>query len=100
CSPETKRRDTIPARALGSLSNTHAGPRHTPYKRATPRGEATIPMHRGRAAFRYGVPNLFGSENDRLVGSTYRSGRSRHWVKSKNPAAPAVKREAEEDWGR
>src|SRR5262245_21621686 len=29
----------------------------------------------------------------------YRSGRSRHWVESKNPAAPAVKREAEEDWG-
>jgi hypothetical protein len=26
--------------------------------------------------------------------------RSRHWVKSKNPAAPVVKREAEEDWGR
>jgi hypothetical protein len=34
------------------------------------------------------------------LGSPYRSGRSRHWVKSKNPAAPAVKREAEEDWGR
>jgi hypothetical protein len=34
------------------------------------------------------------------VGSTYRSGRSRHCIKSKNPAAPAVKREAEEDWGR
>ena len=32
-------------------------------------------------------------------GSMYRSGRSRHWVKSKNPAAPAVKREAEEDCG-
>jgi hypothetical protein len=32
------------------------------------------------------------------LGSPYRSGRSRHWVKSKNPAAPAVKREAEEDW--
>jgi hypothetical protein len=32
--------------------------------------------------------------------SPYRSGRSRHWVKSKNPAAPAVKREAEEDWGK
>jgi len=32
--------------------------------------------------------------------SPYRSGRSRHWVKAKNPAAPAVKREAEEDWGR
>jgi hypothetical protein len=31
--------------------------------------------------------------------SRYRSGRSHHWVKCKNPAAPAVKREAEEDWG-
>jgi hypothetical protein len=57
-------------------------------------------MHRGRAAFRYGVPNLFGSKNDRLLGSAYRSGRSRHWIKSKNPTAPAVKREAEEDWTR
>jgi ATP-dependent DNA ligase len=33
------------------------------------------------------------------VGSLYRSGRSSHWVKVKNPKAPAVKREAEEDWG-
>jgi len=32
------------------------------------------------------------------LGSSYRSGRSRHWVKSKNPQHPAVKREAEEDW--
>jgi bifunctional non-homologous end joining protein LigD len=30
--------------------------------------------------------------------SPYNSGRSRHWIKSKNPNAPAVKREAEEDW--
>jgi ATP dependent DNA ligase domain len=28
----------------------------------------------------------------------YRSGRSPDWLKFKNPAAPAVKREAEEDW--
>jgi ATP-dependent DNA ligase len=28
-----------------------------------------------------------------------RSGRSAHWVKVKNPKAPALKREAEEDWG-
>jgi ATP-dependent DNA ligase len=34
------------------------------------------------------------------VGSPYRSGRSAHWVKVKNPKAPAVRREAEEDWGR
>jgi len=33
------------------------------------------------------------------LGSPYRSGRSKHWVKVKNPKAPAVKREAEEDWG-
>ena len=33
-------------------------------------------------------------------GSTYRSGRSPDWLKMKNPAAPAVNREAEEDWGR
>jgi ATP-dependent DNA ligase len=34
------------------------------------------------------------------LGSPYRSGRSAHWVKFKNPNAPAVKREAEEDWSR
>jgi ATP-dependent DNA ligase len=34
------------------------------------------------------------------LGSRYRSGRSTDWLKFKNPAAPAVKREAEEDWGR
>ena len=32
--------------------------------------------------------------------STYRSGRSPDWLKSKNPACEAVRREAEEDWGR
>jgi ATP-dependent DNA ligase len=34
------------------------------------------------------------------LGSLYRSGRSPHWVKVKNPKAPAVTREADEDWGR
>jgi bifunctional non-homologous end joining protein LigD len=34
------------------------------------------------------------------LGSTYRRGRSPLWLKIKNPNAPAVKREAEEDWGR
>ena len=32
--------------------------------------------------------------------SPYRSGRSPDWLKMKNPEAPAVRREAEEDWGR
>ena len=31
--------------------------------------------------------------------SFYSSGRSPHWIKTKNPDAPAVKREADEDWG-
>jgi bifunctional non-homologous end joining protein LigD len=34
------------------------------------------------------------------LGSRYRSERSPDWLKFKNPEAPAVKREAEEDWGR
>jgi ATP-dependent DNA ligase len=32
------------------------------------------------------------------LGSSYYSGRSRDWIKIKNPAALAVKREAEEEW--
>jgi bifunctional non-homologous end joining protein LigD len=34
------------------------------------------------------------------LGSIYRRGRSPLWLKVKNPKAPAMKREAEEDWGR
>jgi ATP-dependent DNA ligase len=34
------------------------------------------------------------------LGSRYVSGRSRDWLKFKNPDAPAVKREFEENWGR
>jgi hypothetical protein len=36
----------------------------------------------------------------RLGLSRYRPGRSPDWLKFKNPDAPAVKLEAEEDWGR
>ena len=42
---------------------------------------------------------LEGIASKRL-GSRYRSGRTTDWLKMKNPAAPAVTREAEEDWGR
>jgi len=34
------------------------------------------------------------------LGSIYRRGRSPLWLKVKNPTAPAVKHEAEEDWGK
>jgi hypothetical protein len=33
------------------------------------------------------------------LGSANRFGRVHHWFKIKNPVAPAVRREAEEDWG-
>ena len=45
---------------------------------------------------------LLGYEGilSKRLGSRYVSGRSKDWLKFKNPNAPAVKREAEEDWGR
>ena len=47
-----------------------------------------------REACKLGCEGIFSKR----LGSFYRSGRSPHWVKVKNPQAPAVKREAEEDW--
>ena len=35
-----------------------------------------------------------------LLVPFYRSGRTSDWLKFKNPEAPAVRREAEEKWGR
>jgi ATP-dependent DNA ligase len=53
----------------------------------------------GEVVFRHACKmGLEGIVSKRL-GSSYRSGRSKDWLKMKNPAAPAVKREAEEDWG-
>jgi bifunctional non-homologous end joining protein LigD len=48
-----------------------------------------------RAACQLGCEGIVSKR----LGSPYCSGRSPHWVKVKNPNAPAVKREAEEDWG-
>jgi ATP-dependent DNA ligase len=36
----------------------------------------------------------------KLLWSRYRSGRSPDWLKFKNSATPAVRRYAQEDWGR
>ena len=41
-----------------------------------------------------------GTRRHRVEAKGHRSGRSPDWLKMKNPDAPAVKREAEEDWGR
>jgi len=47
-------------------------------------------------ACKMGLEGIWSKRRD----SSYRSGRSPDWIKSKYPDAPAVKREAEEDWGR
>jgi ATP-dependent DNA ligase len=56
--------------------------------------------HDGNVVFRHAcMMGLEGIVCKRL-GSIYRSGRCKDWLKFKNPEAPAVKREAAEDWGR
>jgi bifunctional non-homologous end joining protein LigD len=54
----------------------------------------------GEIVFKYACK--LGCEGivSKRIGSPYRPGRSPHWVKVKNPKAPAVRREAEEDWAR
>ena len=52
---------------------------------------------RGDIVFRHACNLGFEGIVSKRLGSPYISGRSQHWIKSKNPAAPAVKREAEED---
>jgi ATP-dependent DNA ligase len=47
-------------------------------------------------ACRMGLEGIVSKRKD----SYYVSGRSLYWIKSKNPDAPAVKREAEIDWSR
>ena len=49
-----------------------------------------------RHACKLGLEGIVSKRKD----SPYRSGRSPDWLKMKNPACAAVKREAEEDWGR
>src|SRR5437868_10362886 len=47
-----------------------------------------------RHACKMGLEGIVSKRRD----SPYRSGRSPDWLKMKNPACAAVKREAEEDW--
>ena len=47
-------------------------------------------------ACKMGLEGIVSKRKD----SAYRSGRSPDWLKMKNPACAAVKREADEDWGK
>jgi bifunctional non-homologous end joining protein LigD len=49
-----------------------------------------------RHACKLGLEDIVSKRKD----SMYRFGPSPDWLKMKNPAAPAMKREADEDWGK
>jgi bifunctional non-homologous end joining protein LigD len=54
----------------------------------------------GEVVFRHACKMGLEDIVSKRLGSIYRSGRSPDGLKMKNPEAPAVKREAEEDWAR
>jgi len=56
--------------------------------------------HGGDVVYRHACRLACEGIVSKRLGSPYVSSRTRHWLKFKNPAAPAVKRKAGEDWGR
>ena len=78
-------------RDISNLGHLHAPRRE---RRGDRYGFRIIARKTGAQVMLYSRPG-----ND-LKDSLYRSGRSRDWLKMKNPAAPAVKREEGEDWSR
>jgi ATP dependent DNA ligase domain len=63
-------------------------------------GIALNAHYKGAGAIIYRHACTLGCEGivSKRLGSPYRAGRSAYWIKVKNPDAPAVKREAEQDW--
>ena len=59
-------------------------------------------VYEGDGTIVFGLACRLGCEGivSKQLGSIYRRGRSPLWLKVKNPNAPAVKREAEEDWAK
>jgi ATP-dependent DNA ligase len=75
---------------------------------------AAVPRNADRKSFKSSAVRLGRTDRNRYIsastlgcegivskrpGSSYRSGRTDCWIKVKNLEAPAVRREAEEDWG-
>ena len=73
----------------------------SPCVTARPHRSKTGRHYEGDGAIIYKHACRFGSEGivSKRLGSPYRSGQVDHWLKIKNPAAPAVQRETEEDRG-
>ena len=82
--------------ARGPQGDAHVGPGQG---RRGIRFNEHLEFDDGEAVFRHacrmGLEGIVSKRKD----STYRSGRSPDWLKMKNPACEAVRREAEEDWG-
>jgi bifunctional non-homologous end joining protein LigD len=68
--------------------------------RRPPGGIALNEHYTGDGAIIYKHACALGCEGvvSKRLGSLYRAGRADCWLKVKNPAAPAVIREAEEEW--
>jgi bifunctional non-homologous end joining protein LigD len=68
--------------------------------RKSPEGIAYNEHYSGDAMIIYKHACALGCERivSKRLGSPYKSGRAVSWLKIKNPAAPAVRREAEEEW--
>jgi ATP-dependent DNA ligase len=52
----------------------------------------------GDIIYRHTCKLGFGGILSKWLGSPYRSGRVKHWLKIKNPDGSAIRRENEEDW--
>jgi ATP-dependent DNA ligase len=81
-----------PSSAALGQPNSYATPREIRCSTSTSTSPATLSHH----ACKMGLEGIVSKRR----GSRYRSGRSKDWLKMKNSDAPAVKREAEEEWGR
>ncbi len=99
---EDLRREPIEARkaALAKL----IGPRfYNDAQRASIRKGIVLSEHAAgdaQAIFRHACALGYEGIVSKLKGSRYKSGRSRDWIKSKNPNHPAFTRVMEEDWSK
>ena len=87
---EDLRREPIEARKK-QLAKLLSGAHSTVVPNQHYEGDGTIIF---RHACKLGCEGIVSKR----LGSPYRSGRTVNWIKVKNPKAPAVTREAEEDW--
>ena len=90
-------RSSAPAAFVGAGEGPVLSPQRRPVD-----GIAFNEHYSGDGAIIYKHACALGCEGivSKRLGSAYRSGRAVCWLKVKNPAAPAVTRESEEDWGK